>query len=74
MGEGMMTVTITPVVLPVEQTATLAVSIDDQQWREFWMRRRDALLREVDAIERALSIQPRTAQIRRQYRGECSGY
>ena len=62
------TITITPVALPVEQTVTLAVSIDDQQWREFWMQRRDALLREVEAIERALGINPRTAQLRRRSR------
>lgn len=65
MGEGMI-VTITPVALPIERTATFAV--DEDAWREFWMQRRDALLREVDAIERALCINPRTAQVRRQYR------
>lgn len=62
------TITITPVALPVEQTATLATSFDYRLCREFWMQRRDALLREVEAIERALRIEPRTAQLRRRYR------
>ena len=62
------TITITPVALPVEQTVTLAVSVDDQQWREFWMQRRDALLREVEAIERALNIRPSVADLRRAHR------
>jgi len=61
-------ITITPVALPIEQTATLAVRIDDSCWREFWMQRRDALLREVDAIERVLALTPRTAQMRQRYR------
>lgn len=36
--------------------------------REFWRRRRDALLAEVDAIERLLEMEPRTAELRRQYK------
>jgi len=61
-------ITITPVALPIEQTATLAVRIDDSCWREFWMQRRRALLSEIDAIEKALCVHPTTAQIRQRYR------
>jgi len=60
------TITITPVALPIERTAT--IEFDYRLGREFWMQRRRALLSEVEAIERALDVRPRTAQLRRRYK------
>ena len=62
------TITITPVALPIEQTVTLQTEFDYRQCREFWMQRRLVLLHEVDIIERALDMHPRTAQLRRRYK------
>jgi hypothetical protein len=36
--------------------------------REFWIAIRQALLMVIDAIERELAIEPRTAEIRKQAR------
>ena len=61
-------ITITPVALMGESTYTLP--FDYHQCKDFWLQRRNALLQEVEAIERALNIQPRTAQCRRKYKQE----
>jgi hypothetical protein len=56
----------TTLTIPVEYVCTTAyVNTNPKEEREFWMQRRDALLREVEAIERALEIHPRTALLRR---------
>ena len=51
-------------------TTTVAVDPDPRACREFWLNRRQTLLNEVDNIERALDISPRTSEIRRWYREE----
>jgi hypothetical protein len=59
--------------VPVAYVAsTVSVHPDPRANRRFWLDRRQALLNEVDGIERALEISPRTSEIRRQYRAENS--
>ena len=40
--------------------------------REFWMAVRQALLMVLDALERMLSIEPRTAELRQRMKREDS--
>ena len=40
-------------------------TLDVQKEREYWLVFRDALLKQVDAIERLLCISPTTAELRK---------
>lgn len=40
-----------------------------EAWVDNMMRMRDAKLIEVDAIERAIKMKPRTSEIRQKYKG-----
>jgi hypothetical protein len=51
--------TSTPAPLPIVQSRTD---------REFWLQIRSALLAQVDAIERAFGVKPRTAELRKETR------
>lgn len=44
--------------------------IDRTREREFWILIRQAILLMVDAIERRLDIHPRTAELRKEARGQ----
>lgn len=47
-------------------------SLEFQLLREYYERRRQALLMEVDALERLLCIEPRTAEIRKKLKERFS--
>ena len=57
------------VVLPAMQEAEAAMT-DHERDREFWMLVRQGLLLIVDAIERLLIVEPRTAELRKERKAQ----
>lgn len=51
-----------------DQVITNPPTKHKQNLKRFWLSTRDRLLGQIDDIERALGIEPRTSQIRAWYR------
>jgi len=63
-------VTITPVQRYSYENVSILILPDPEERDEFLRKMRDALLAEVDAVERAIGIVPTTADIRRLWRAQ----
>jgi hypothetical protein len=53
-----------PIIIP-GLPAVITGSMTPDQVREFWFRWRDGTLKQLDAVEVLLGIEPRTAELRR---------
>jgi hypothetical protein len=52
----------------IDNALLIAVLAQNPEHREFLSRMRDALLAEVDAIERVLGLAPTTSEIRKEHK------